>query len=78
MCHDHKVFDPARMGFRIVYRANETNHCPGCGRSHWMVGRLTAECAYCATALPLETGRMIGTGLFRSRGKTDGLAPLAA
>lgn len=78
MCQNHKAFDPARMGFRIVYRANETNHCPGCGRSHWMVGRLTAECAYCATALPLENGLMIGTGLFRSRGKTDRFAPLAA
>jgi hypothetical protein len=32
---------------------HETNHCPGCGKSHWMIGRLTAECAFCGTALPL-------------------------
>ena len=32
---------------------NEVNHCPGCGRSHWYVGRLSAECGFCGTALPL-------------------------
>jgi hypothetical protein len=26
-------------------------HCPGCGHRHWHVGRFTAECATCATAL---------------------------
>lgn len=30
------------------YRPHETNPCPGCGQSHWMVGRLTAECAFVA------------------------------
>ena len=30
---------------------------PGCGRTHWIIGRISAECAFCATALPLaETG----------------------
>jgi hypothetical protein len=33
--------------------AGETNHCPGCGRSQWLVGRITAECAFCHSALPL-------------------------
>lgn len=28
--------------------------CPGCGRSHWLIGRATAECGFCATALPLS------------------------
>jgi hypothetical protein len=37
----------------IRYFAGETNHCPGCGRSQWLVGRTTAECAFCHTALPL-------------------------
>jgi hypothetical protein len=78
MFHDHTAFNPARLGFRIVYRANETNHCPGCGRSHWIVGRMSAECAFCATALPLERGFTVGTGLFRNRGKTDAFAPMAA
>jgi hypothetical protein len=44
-------------GYRLVYRAGEVNHCPGCGRSQWYVGRLTAECAFCATAIPLAAGR---------------------
>jgi hypothetical protein len=47
-------FDPARRGFHAVYRAGEANHCPGCGRTHWLIGRQSAECAFCSTALPLE------------------------
>lgn len=47
-------FDPAARGFHAVYRANEVNHCPGCGRTHWLIGRLMAECAFCGTALPLD------------------------
>ena len=48
----------ARRGHHIVYRANEANHCPGCGRSHWFVGRMTAECGFCGAAVPLaETAR---------------------
>ena len=65
------------VGYRIAYRMHETNHCPGCGKSHWLMGRMTAECAYCGTAIPLNEGGMIGNGLFRaSNGKR--LAPLAA
>ena len=44
---------PLERGYSVVYREDETNHCPGCGRTHWYVGRLMAECAFCATALPL-------------------------
>jgi hypothetical protein len=40
-------------GYRLLFRAQGTNSCPGCGRSHWHVGRTTAECAFCATALPI-------------------------
>ena len=48
----------AKRGHHIVYRANESNHCPGCGRSHWLIGRVTAECGFCGTAVPLaETAR---------------------
>ncbi len=45
--------NPAR-GFLPVYRENETNHCPGCGRSQWIVGRISAECVFCSTALPFQ------------------------
>ncbi|HYD13313.1 MAG TPA: hypothetical protein VEC11_10745 [Allosphingosinicella sp.] len=58
--------DPVFRGYHAVYRAGQTNHCPGCGRSHWIVGRLLAECAFCTTALPLVEGGMTGTGLFRN------------
>ena len=44
--------DPAVRGYRILYRREETNHCPGCGRAHWYLGRVSAECCFCATALP--------------------------
>ena len=57
--------DPARKGYHVVYRSGETNHCPGCGRSHWYVGRLSAECGFCGTALPLVESLSQGAGLFR-------------
>ena len=47
-----RAFDPARRGYHAVYRRHEINHCPSCGRSHWLVGRVSAECGFCATALP--------------------------
>lgn len=43
----------ARRGHHVVYRANSSNHCPACGRSHWYVGRVTAECSFCGAAVPL-------------------------
>lgn len=43
-----------RPGYGLSYHMGETNHCPGCGRHNWIVGRLVAECAFCGTALPLE------------------------
>lgn len=48
-----RAFNPAARGYHMVYRENEVNHCPGCGRTHWYVGRMMAECGFCATALPL-------------------------
>ncbi|MFY9350087.1 MAG: hypothetical protein WBL20_14370 [Sphingobium sp.] len=44
---------PSERGHVILYRPAETNCCPGCGGSHWLVGRTMAECARCATAIPL-------------------------
>ena len=58
-------FNPAARGFHPVYHPGEVNHCPGCGRTHWYIGRLLAECGFCATALPLIDTGMTGTGLFR-------------
>jgi len=46
-------FDPAKRGYHAVYRENQVNYCPGCGRTHWFVGRSLAECGFCSTALPL-------------------------
>jgi hypothetical protein len=40
-------------GYHNVYRTGSVNHCPGCGRSQWHVGRQSAECAFCSTAIPL-------------------------
>jgi hypothetical protein len=47
----------AQRGHHIVYRANSSNHCPGCGRSHWYIGRVSAECGFCGTAIPLAEAR---------------------
>lgn len=64
-------FDPSIRGYHAVYRENEVNHCPGCGRTHWLLGRQTAECAFCATALPLQDAIRHGPAprpvFFRSR-----------
>lgn len=49
-------------GYHIVYREDQVNNCPGCGRSHWYIGRTMAECAFCATALPLESAALVGSG----------------
>ena len=53
--------DPSARGHHVVYRLNETNRCPGCGREQWLVGRITAECAFCGTAVALAEAKWIGT-----------------
>ena len=58
-------FDPKLRGLYVVYRPDGVNHCPGCGRAHWIIGRFSAECAFCATALPLIDTGMLGSGMFR-------------
>ena len=70
--------DPALRGYHVVYRRDEVNHCPGCGRSHWLVGRLLAECGFCSTALPMVEGGMSGVGMPRNRYRASDEAPLAA
>jgi len=54
--------DPTLRGFHVAYRQDTVNHCPGCGRTHWYIGRFSAECGFCATALPLLETAMIGSG----------------
>jgi hypothetical protein len=49
---------PDERGYHAVYREHEVNHCPGCGRTQWLIGRMSAECAFCATALPLAEASM--------------------
>jgi hypothetical protein len=49
-----RAHDPVMRGYVLTYHGGAPNHCPGCGRSHWHVGRTMAECAFCETALPLE------------------------
>lgn len=41
----------ALSGYRPVHRSGD--YCPGCGKGNWIVGRSSAECASCGTALPL-------------------------
>jgi hypothetical protein len=63
----------AQRGHHIVYRANASNHCPGCGRSQWYIGRISAECGFCGTTVPLaearhdDIGPRGGTATSRSR-----------
>jgi len=49
-------FNPMAQGYHATYREGEANHCPGCGRAHWIVGRRSAECAFCSTAIALADG----------------------
>ena len=53
------ILAPANyQGYKPMYRLHSDNRCPGCHRSHWLVGRLLAECAFCATALPIDDGHV--------------------
>ncbi len=52
----------AQRGHHIVYRVHEANHCPACGRSNWYIGRMSAECGFCGTAVPLAEARLDDSG----------------
>ena len=60
-------FNPNARGYHACYHEGEVNHCPGCGRSHWIIGRLSAECAFCSTALPLTEAHRQGQGATYTR-----------
>jgi hypothetical protein len=55
--------DPALRGYHVVYREQEKNFCPGCGRTHWWLGRTSAECVSCGTALPYADAHLSGSPL---------------
>ncbi len=59
LCNHRDFAARNRTGYHFVYRAHETNHCPGCGRAQWIVGRFSAECAFCSTALPLAEAAIL-------------------
>lgn len=42
----------ANRGFMPLYHG-AGDRCPGCGAQSWHVGRMSAECARCETAIPL-------------------------
>lgn len=71
--HHH---DPAARGYSVAYRPGQVNFCPGCGRTHWHIGRVSAECGFCATALPLIEATVRGGGSWL-RGSAN-TSPLAA
>jgi PilZ domain-containing protein len=62
-------FDPSVRGHHVVYRTNESNRCPGCGRAQWYIGRMTAECGFCGTAVALAEVKFAGGG---RRASSDG------
>jgi hypothetical protein len=49
------TFEPS--GFRFAYRFDVPNYCPACGGSNWLVGRNSAQCAFCSTAVPFANHR---------------------
>jgi hypothetical protein len=70
--------DPAMRGYCVVYHEDEVNHCPGCGRTHWYVGRISAECGFCSTALPLATASARGIGTHNRGGYRETILTEAA
>ncbi|WP_066514152.1 hypothetical protein [Sphingobium cloacae] len=62
-------------GYALLYHAGESNHCPGCGQRHWIIGRMMAQCARCETALPLDEVHGIGYAPRFISGHQPGGAP---
>ena len=66
---------PAQRGYQFLYHRGTTNHCPACGRTHWYVGRVSAECGFCNAAVPLAEA-VTGNGT-HSRNRRDIFADAA-
>lgn len=58
-------YDASRRGYHIEYRGDGTDRCPGCGRQHFHIGRMSAECAFCQTAMSISGSTSSG-GIFTS------------
>ncbi len=54
--------DLSARGYLVLFHPDETNHCPGCGHSQWYVGRVSAECGICGTALALADSQQSPVG----------------
>ena len=52
--------DLSSRGYQVLFWRDQVNHCPGCGRSQWHIGRITAECGLCGTALPIDGATQVG------------------
>ncbi|MFV0642941.1 MAG: hypothetical protein ACK5NN_00320 [Sphingomonadaceae bacterium] len=51
---------PVAPAILLAWRAGEDTYCPQCGRQHWHVGRVTAECGFCGMALSIiHDGRRV-------------------
>lgn len=59
------VFVAGIVGRQQTYWSGNVNHCPGCGRTSWFIGRFSAECSFCRTALALAHSGMLGVGTFQ-------------
>ena len=52
--------DLSARGYQVLFWRGEVNRCPGCGQSQWYVGRVSAECGICGTALPMNEANQAG------------------
>lgn len=50
---DAGVDQTRSFAYSPLYYPDQVNHCPGCSGTSWYLGRFSAECAKCHTALPL-------------------------
>lgn len=70
--------DPSVRGYSVVYQQGSVNKCPGCGNTQWFVGRFSAECAVCSTALPFDYTNGQGSTIIRIVTNGDRFGRLAA
>ncbi len=54
------ALDLSARGYQVLFWRGEVNRCPGCGQSQWYVGRVSAECGICGTALPMNEAHHAG------------------
>ena len=47
------AFGTKARAFVPSYWMDRLNSCPACSRSNWWVGRMSAECGFCGTTLPI-------------------------